>query len=56
MLQAGQAGAHHDVALGARLECAALAQIEDALEHLARLTAHALQAVVGAIEKLLLSL
>ena len=56
LLQAGQAGAHHDVALGARLECAALAQIEDALEHLARLTPHALQAVVGAIEKLLLSL
>ncbi len=54
LLQAGQAGAHHDVALGARLERAAPAEIEHALEHLARLAPHELQPVVGTVEELLL--
>ena len=56
LLQAGQAGAHHDVALGAGLEGAALAQVQHALEHLACLAAHGLETIVGAIEELLLSL
>ena len=54
LLQAGQAGAHDDVALGARLERAAPAEIEHALQHLARLAAHELQPVVGTVEELLL--
>ena len=32
LLQAGEAGAHHDVALGARLERAAAAEVEHALQ------------------------
>ena len=56
LLQAGQAGAHHDVALGAGLERAPLAQVQDTLEHLAGLAAHGLETIVGAIEELLLSL
>ena len=56
LLQAGQAGAHHDVALGPRLESAAPAEVEHALEHLARLATHELQAVVRAVEELLLVL
>ena len=56
LLQAGQAGAHHDVALGARLEGAAPAEVEHALQHLARLAPHELQPVVGTVEELLLIL
>ena len=56
LLQAGQAGAHHDVALGAGLEGAAPAEIEHALQHLARLAPHELQPVVGTVEELLLIL
>ena len=56
LLQAGQAGAHHDVALGARLERAAPAEVEHALQHLARLAPHELQPVVGTVEELLLIL
>ena len=56
LLEAGQAGAHHDVALGARLEGAAPAEVEDALQHLARLAPHELQPVVGTVEELLLIL
>jgi hypothetical protein len=56
LFQAGQAGAHHDVALGARLECAAPAQVENALQHLPRLAPHELQPVVGTVEELLLIL
>ena len=56
LLQAGQAGAHHDVALGARLECAAPTEVQHALEHLARLAPHELQPVVGTVEVLLLIL
>ena len=56
LLQAGQAGPDHDVALGPGLEGAAPAQIEDAVEHVARLAPHELQAVVGAVEVLLLRL
>ena len=56
LLQAGQAGPHHNVALGARLERAAPAQVEHALEHLARLAPHELQPVVGTVEELLLIL
>ena len=54
LLQAGQAGAHHDVALGARLERATPAEVEHALQHLARLAPHELQPVVGTVEELLL--
>ena len=54
LLQAGQAGAHHDVALGARLERAAPAEVEHALQHLARLAPHELQPVIGTVEELLL--
>ena len=56
LLQAGQARAHHDVALGARLERAAPAEVEDALQHLPRLAPHELQSVVGTVEELLLIL
>ncbi len=56
LLQPGEAGAHHDVALGARLERAAPAQVENALQHLARLAPHELQPVVGTVEELLLIL
>jgi hypothetical protein len=54
LLQAGQAGAHHDVALGARLERATPAEVEHTLQHLARLAPHELQPVVGTVEELLL--
>ena len=54
LLQSGQAGAHHDVALGARLERASPAEVEHALQHLARLAPHELQPVVGTVEELLL--
>ena len=56
LLQAGQAGPDHDVAFGPGLESAAPAQIEDAVEHVARLAPHELQAFVGAVEVLLLRL
>ena len=56
LLQPGQARAHDDVALGARLEGATPAQVEHALEHLARLAPHELQPVVGTVEELLLIL
>ena len=56
LLQAGQAGAHDDVALGARLERAAPPEVEHALEHLAGLAPHELQPVVGTVEELLLIL
>ena len=56
LLQPGQAGPHHDVALGAGLERAAPPEVQDALEHLARLTPHELQTVVGTVEELLLIL
>ena len=56
LLQAGQAGADHDVPLGAGLERAAPAQVEDALEHVAGLPPHGLETIVGAIEELLLGL
>ena len=56
LFQAGQARPHHDVALGPGLEGAALAQIQNALEHLARFAAHRFETVVGAVEELLLSL
>ena len=56
LLQAGQAGPHHDVALGARLERAAPAEVEHALQHLPRLAPHELQPVVGTVEELLLIL
>ena len=56
LLQAGQAGADHDVALGARLEGAAAAEVEHALQHLARLAPHELQPVVGTVEEFLLIL
>ena len=56
LLQASQAGADHDVALGARLERAAPAEIEHALQHLARFAPHGLQPVVGTVEELLLIL
>ena len=56
LLQPGQAGAHDDVALGARLEGATPAQVEHALQHLARLAPHELQPVIGTVEELLLIL
>ncbi len=56
LFQPGQAGADHDVALGARLERAAAAEVEHALQHLARLAPHELQPVVGAVEEFLLVL
>ncbi len=56
LLQAGEAGADDDVALGARLERAAPAQIQHALQHLARLTPHELEPVVGTVEEFLLIL
>jgi hypothetical protein len=56
LLQPGQAGPHHNVAFGPRLERAPLAQIQDPLEHVPRFGPHALEAIVGAVEKLLLSL
>ena len=56
LFQAGQAGPHDNVALGARLERAAPAQVEHTLQHLPRLAPHELQAVVGTIEELLLIL
>ena len=56
LFETGQAGADHDVALGPGLERAAPAQVEDAVEHAARLAPHEVQAVVGAIEVLLLRL
>ncbi len=56
LLQAGQAGAHDDVALGPRLERATPAEVEDTLQHLARLAPHELQPVVGTVEELLLIL
>ncbi len=56
LLESGQAGAHHNVALGAGLEGAALAEIQDALEHVPCLAAHCLETVVSTVEKLLLSL
>ena len=56
LFEAGQARAHHDVALGAGLEGPALSEIQHPLEHLACLAAHGLQTIVGAIEELLLSL
>ena len=56
LLQPGQAGAHDDVALGARLEGATPTQVEHAFEHLAGLAPHELQPVVGTVEELLLIL
>ena len=56
LLQAGQAGADDDVALGAGLEGAAAAQVQHALEHLAGLAPHELQPVVGTVEEFLLIL
>ena len=56
LLQPGQAGADHDVPLGPRLEGAAPAEVQDTLEHLARLTPHELQTLVGTVEELLLIL
>ena len=56
LFQAGEAGADHDVALGARLESAAAAEVEHALQHLARLAPHELQPVVGTVEVFLLIL
>ena len=56
LLQAGQAGPHHDVALGAGLEGAPPPEVQDALQHLARLAPHELQPVVGTVEELLLIL
>ena len=56
LLQPGQAGAHDDVALGAGLEGAPPTEVEHALEHLARIAPHGLEAVVGAVQKLLLIL
>ena len=56
LLQPGQAGAHDDVTLGPGLEGAAPAEVEHALEHLARLAPHELQPVVGTVEELLLIL
>ena len=54
LFEAGQTGAHHDVALGARLERATPAEVEHALQHLARFAPHELQPVVGTVEELLL--
>ena len=56
LLQAGQAGAHHDVALGPGLERAAPAQVEHALRASGGLAPHELQPVVGTVEELLLIL
>ena len=56
LLQAGQAGPHHDVALGAGLKGAPPPEVQDALQHLARLAPHELQPVVGTVEELLLIL
>ncbi len=56
LLQAGEAGADHDVALGPGLEGAAATEVQDAVEHVPGLAPHEFQAVVGAIEVLLLRL
>ena len=56
LIETGEARAHHDVALGARLERAAAAQIQDPLEHLAGFASHELEAVMGPVEELLLIL
>ena len=56
LIEPGQARPHDDVAFGARLERAAAAEIQDALEHLAGLASHELESVVGPVEELLLIL
>ncbi len=56
LFEAGEAGSHNDVALGARLERASSPEVEYTLEHVAGLAPHELQPVVGTVEVLLLIL
>ena len=56
LIESGEARPHHDVALSARLERAATAEIQDPLEHLAGFASHELESVVGPVEELLLIL
>jgi hypothetical protein len=56
LIEPGEARPHDDVALGARLERATTAEIQDPLEHLAGFASHELESVVGPVEELLLIL
>ena len=50
LLQPGQGGVDDDVALGARLERAASADIDDVADHRAGLFAHRVERDVGSVE------
>ena len=56
LVEPSQARPHDDVALGAGLERAAPAEVQDTLQHLASLAPHELQPVVGTVQVVLLIL
>ena len=56
LVEPRQARPHHDVALGAGLERAPPPEVQHALQHVAGLAPHELQAVVGTVEEVLLIL